>query len=115
MLTFFLVKPTKKLGLGSDECVTILGFNSPQWFISLLGSILAGGVACGVYTTNSAETCQFILNDSKSKIIVVENKQQLDKILKCKPEHGSITKIIQYSGKIENNHDGLVIDVSLFR
>ena len=31
-----------KLGLKSSECVTIIGFNCPQWFISCLGSILSG-------------------------------------------------------------------------
>ena len=31
-----------KLGLECNECVSIVGFNSPQWFISLLGSIFAG-------------------------------------------------------------------------
>ena len=36
------------------------------------------GVGCGIYTTNTAEACKFILEDSKAQIVVVENKQQLD-------------------------------------
>lgn len=31
-----------KLGLKPSECVSIIGFNCPQWFISCLGSILSG-------------------------------------------------------------------------
>ncbi len=68
------------------------------------------GVACGVYTTNSAESCEYILNDSKSKIVVVENKQQLDKILKYK-DRLDLIKIVQYNGTVENDHKGLVIEV----
>lgn len=70
------------------------------------------GVGCGIYTTNSKESCEFILDDTQSKIIVVENKQQLDKIISCK-QVNSLKKIIQYSGVPENDHNGLVISVSL--
>lgn len=71
------------------------------------------GVGCGIYTTNTSEACEYILKDSKSQIVVVENKQQLDKILKCK-ERLPIKKIIQYSGTIENDYDGLVISVIFY-
>jgi len=71
------------------------------------------GVGCGIYTTNTTEACEYILSDSKSQIIVVENKQQLDKILKCK-ERLPIKKIIQYTGTIENDYDGLVISVIFY-
>jgi long-subunit acyl-CoA synthetase (AMP-forming) len=74
---------------------------------------LNSGVGCGIYTTNTTEACEYILKDSKSQIVVVENKQQLDKILKCK-EKLPIKKIIQYSGTIENDYDGLVISVIIF-
>ena len=43
--------------------------------------------------------------------MIVEDKQQLEKILKCKPKV-PLTKIIQYNGKVDNNYDGLVIDVT---
>ena len=71
------------------------------------------GVGCGIYTTNSAEACEYILKDCGSQIIVVENKQQLEKIVKCKQDGCTIKKIIQYSGSIENNYDGLVMSVRL--
>lgn len=43
---------------------------------------------------------------------MVENKQQLDKVVKCIKNRVSIKKIIQYSGTIENDHNGLVMSVS---
>jgi long-chain-fatty-acid--CoA ligase ACSBG len=95
-----------KIGLEPNSVVTILGFNSPQWFISCLGTIFAAGVSCGIYTTNSVEACEFIFNDTKSEICVVENKQQLDKILKCKVK---FKKIIQYNGVIEDSMNGLIL------
>lgn len=72
--------------------------------------MLLSGIGCGIYTTNSAEACEYVLSDSKSRIVVVENKIQLDKILKSK-DRTNLIKIIQYTGTVENNHDGLVVDV----
>ena len=40
------------------------------------------GIACGMYATNTPETCQFIAEDSKMTIAVVEDQVQLDKFLK---------------------------------
>lgn len=102
-----------KLGLEPSQCVCLLGFNSPHWFISLMGAIIAGGIGCGIYATNSVESCEFIMKDTNAKIFIVEDKQQLEKILKCKIDY-SLTKIIQYKGKVDNNHNGLVIDWSEF-
>ena len=49
------------LGLESCHAVCILGFNSPEWFISQMGAIMAGGLSVGIYTTN-----RFVLNDQFS-------------------------------------------------
>lgn len=71
------------------------------------------GIACGIYTTNSAEACEYILQDSSSQIVVVENQAQLDKILKCR-NTCNIKAIIQYKGEVKDNHEGLIYSVSLF-
>ena len=52
-----------------------------------------------------------VFRDCKSEIVVVENKQQLEKILKCKENNIPIKKIIQYKGQVEDNENGLVISV----
>ena len=43
--------------------------------------IIVRGLAVGIYTTNSPDACKYVIEDSQSSIIVVENKIQLDKIL----------------------------------
>ena len=44
--------------------------------------LVFSGSAVGIYTTNSPEACFFVANDCNANIMVVENKTQLDKILK---------------------------------
>jgi long-chain-fatty-acid--CoA ligase ACSBG len=99
-----------KLGFEAHQTVGILGFNTQEWLYALLGAQMAGGVGCGMYATNSAEACAFQLKDSGAKIVVVENKKQLDKIVETRAETG-VQKVIVYSEEVkeEDRHDGLVI------
>ena len=43
------------LGFQPHDAVSIIGFNSPEWFFANNGAIFAGGMATGIYTTNNAE------------------------------------------------------------
>ncbi|KAJ8936507.1 hypothetical protein NQ314_012371, partial [Rhamnusium bicolor] len=86
------------LGLERRHSVCILGFNSPEWFISDLGAIFAGGIAVGIYTTNSAEACLYCAENSNANIIVVEDEKQLEKILSVRSKIQNLKAIVQYSG-----------------
>jgi len=88
-----------KLGLEPFHGVSIIGFNSPEWFLSNIGCIFAGGVAAGIYTTNNAESCRYVLANSRSNICVVENEVQLKKILAVKDQLPHLKTIIQYSSE----------------
>ncbi|XP_075960855.1 long-chain-fatty-acid--CoA ligase ACSBG2-like [Anarhichas minor] len=90
-----------KLGLERYHGVGILGFNSPEWFISDIGCILAGGLATGIYTTNSPEACQYVAASSEVNILVVENQKQLDKILQVKDHLPHLKAIVQYKGELQ--------------
>ncbi|XP_015517934.1 very long-chain-fatty-acid--CoA ligase bubblegum isoform X1 [Neodiprion lecontei] len=87
-----------KLGLERHHSVCILGFNSPEWFISDLAAIHAGGFASGIYTTNSAEACLYCAERSRANIIVVEDSKQLEKILAIKSKLPLLKAIVQYDG-----------------
>ncbi|XP_066603794.1 very long-chain-fatty-acid--CoA ligase bubblegum isoform X2 [Prorops nasuta] len=93
-----------KLGLERHHSVCILGFNSPQWFISDIAAIYAGGFAAGIYTTNSPEACQFIAESSRANIIVVEDAKQLEKILEIKKNLPLLKAIIQYDGIVQEKN-----------
>ncbi|XP_070760160.1 long-chain-fatty-acid--CoA ligase ACSBG2-like [Enoplosus armatus] len=90
-----------KLGLERYHGVGILGFNSPEWFISDIGCIFAGGLAAGIYTTNSPEACQYVAANCEANILVVENQKQLDKILQVKDQLPHLKAIVQYKGELQ--------------
>nr|XP_003938899.1 long-chain-fatty-acid--CoA ligase ACSBG2 isoform X1 [Saimiri boliviensis boliviensis]XP_003938900.1 long-chain-fatty-acid--CoA ligase ACSBG2 isoform X1 [Saimiri boliviensis boliviensis]XP_010347821.1 long-chain-fatty-acid--CoA ligase ACSBG2 isoform X1 [Saimiri boliviensis boliviensis] len=95
-----------KLGLERFHGVGILGFNSVEWFITALGTILAGGLCVGIYATNSAEACQHAITDAKVNILLVENDQQLQKILSI-PQSSlePLKAIIQYRLPVKNSNN----------
>ncbi|XP_018348118.1 PREDICTED: long-chain-fatty-acid--CoA ligase ACSBG2-like [Trachymyrmex septentrionalis] len=93
-----VAKAFLKLGLERYHSVCILGFNSPEWFITELATIYAGGIATGIYITNSPEACQYCAEYSRANIIVVEDEKQLRKILQIKHNLTYLKAIIQYDG-----------------
>ncbi|XP_066414698.1 long-chain-fatty-acid--CoA ligase ACSBG1 isoform X3 [Molothrus aeneus] len=96
-----------KLGLERFHSVAILGFNSPEWFISAVGAVFAGGIVTGIYTTNSPEACHYIAHDSKTDIMVVENQKQLDKIMQIWNRLPHLKAVVLYKDSIAERHPNL--------
>jgi len=84
-----------KLGLKEFDCINIIGFNSPEWFIADMGCIYAGGLVAGVYSTNKAVACAYVAKHSKAKIIVAEDEIQLNKYIKYE-EQSDLESVICY-------------------
>ncbi len=82
------------LGLEPGQCVSIIGENIPEWLYTDLGCQSVGGITVGIYTTNSAEECEYILSHSESHIYIVENEEQLDKALKVRDNLPHLQKIV---------------------
>ena len=84
------------LGLEPFHTVGILGHNSPEWHISNVGAIHAGGFATGIYQTNTKEACSYIANDSRANIIIVDDEEQLNKILAIRENLKHLKAIVVY-------------------
>lgn len=84
------------LGCNKFDCVNILGFNSPYWFFANFGSIAAGCVPAGIYTTNQPEACQYISNHSKAKVVVVDGIKQLEKYYSIASSLPNLSAIVMY-------------------
>lgn len=89
------------LGLKRGEVVSILSEDNKEWIYADLGIQCVGGIASGVYTTDSANQLKYLINDSGSRFLFLENDEQLDKYLSVKDEMPGLAKIIVF------NHHGL--------
>jgi long-chain acyl-CoA synthetase len=84
----------QSLGVGKGDMVSILSENRLEWLYTDMGTLGIGAVVIPVYPTLVAEEIAYILNNSGSKVIVVENKGQLKKVLEIVDKCSSLEKIV---------------------
>ena len=82
------------LGLERGEVASILSEDNKEWIYADLGIQCMGGIVSGVYPTDSAEQVAFLLENSASRFLIVENAEQLDKFLRIRDRVPGIRKSI---------------------
>jgi len=82
------------MGLQKGDCVSIIGDNCPEWVIIDMGIQCAGGVSVGIYATNAWPQVEYVVENSGSKFLFVENEEQLDKWLNFRDKASRIQKVI---------------------
>ena len=84
------------MGLKRGEVVSILSEDNKEWIYTDLAIQSIGGICSGVYPTDSARQLTFLVNDSKSKFLFLENDEQLDKYLSVADQMPDLLKVIVY-------------------
>jgi long-chain acyl-CoA synthetase len=82
------------LGMEPGDSICILSFNRPEWVISDLACMMAGGVPAGIYQTSSPEEVEYILNHSEAIVAVVENEEQWRKVDAKRENLTNLKKIV---------------------
>lgn len=86
------------MGVEPGDKVSILGENRPEWLFCDLGTMSIGGVTVGVYPTSAPDQIAYVAGHSESKILFIENEEQVDKILQILPEL-RVKKVIVWDPK----------------
>ena len=68
--------------INEGERCLILSENRPNWLISDIAVMNAGGISIPIFTTYSSNDYEYILNDCKPSLIIVSNDNQFQKIKK---------------------------------
>ena len=76
-----------------DRCV-IISENRPEWMISDLSVMIAGGITVPAYTTYTERDYEYIIDDCTPSVLIVSDKIQYLKIKKIIPKKKFIRKII---------------------
>ena len=84
------------MGLNRGEVVSILSEDSKEWIYTDLAIQSVGGISSGVYPTDSARQLAYLVNDSDSKFLFLENDEQLDKYLSVADQMPKLSKVIVY-------------------
>ncbi|MFV1971500.1 MAG: long-chain fatty acid--CoA ligase [Acidimicrobiia bacterium] len=95
------------LGVEPGMSVSILGTNQPEWVIFDVAAMAVGAMPAGIYATNTPEECAHVINHSESYVVLVQNLEQLDKILVKRPELPHLHHIV-LMGNDATDADGIL-------
>lgn len=70
-----------KLGIFTQDKVAILGNTSKEWHFFDLAAMCARGIVVPIYPTYLEHEVEFILNHCEAKFLVLENENQMKKII----------------------------------
>ncbi len=82
------------LDLRRGEPVGIVLNNNPEWLFSQLGAQAAGGVVLNLFTSAMAEELAASLNRVQAALVVVQDQEQVDKLLEKRDKLTHVRKII---------------------
>jgi long-chain acyl-CoA synthetase len=83
------------LGFQRGDTLAIVGDNRPQLYWSMVATQVLGGTPVPVYQDSVAEEMQFVLNHAEASFAIVEDQEQVDKLLEIKDQCPSL-RVIGY-------------------
>ena len=82
-----------------DKCI-LLSENRPEWLISDIAIMNAGGVTVPLFTTYSENDYKYIINDCEPKVCIVSNIEQFKKIKNYIKDETILISIDKFDEKI---------------
>ena len=90
-------------GMAPNCAVAMLSNNRVEWSLIDMALLSAGALDVPLYPTSTAEQISYILEDSGSEIIFVEDQEQLNKVLQIKDQLPKLRRIVVIAPCSEEN------------
>ncbi|OBH49874.1 AMP-dependent synthetase/ligase [Mycobacterium mantenii] len=90
------------LGIAPEDRVALVSATRYEWVLIDFGVMCAGAATTTVYPTTNDRDTAYILANSGSRVVIVENQTQLDKLLAHRAELPDVHKVVM----IDGNGDG---------
>ena len=83
-----------ELGVKNGDCIAVHSENRPAWALADMGIQGIGAVTVGIYPTSPAAEVEYLLSHSESRVVIVENEEQLDKTLAVRDQLPHLERIV---------------------
>ncbi|MBU2644717.1 AMP-binding protein, partial [bacterium] len=111
----FVANALVSLGFRRGESASIIGDNCHEWVFIDMGIQCAGGMSVGIYATNAWPQVEYVVNNSDTRFLFVENEEQLDKWLMFRERSPQLEKVIVWDLKgLRDFKDPMVISFEAF-
>ncbi len=97
----------KDLGLKAEERCAIFSATRIEWILADLGILCGGGATTTIYPSTLPDDAAFIMNDSQTAYVFVDNDEQLQKVLAKRGELKTLRNVIVFDGQA--SADGFVL------
>ena len=84
----------RTLGVGPGHAVAIIGDSRPDWVAAAVGTHAAKGHSLGIYQDALDSEVGYLLAFAEAKVVVAENEEQVDKILRTAGAASTLTAIV---------------------
>jgi long-chain acyl-CoA synthetase len=110
-----------ELGVRKGDRVAILGNTRPEWTYFDFAALSIGATVVPIYQTNSPEECRYVLENSDSKVVIVEDAEQLEKVRSVRAQLPKLEQVVLMTGAAEDaismrelSARGAALDASLW-
>ena len=94
------------LGVEPGDHVAIQSENRQEWLYTDLATVAVRAATTGLYPTNPTAEVAYLLADSRAKVIVSEDQEQVDKVLSAIDDLPDLERIIYVEPRgIRNRYD----------
>jgi long-chain acyl-CoA synthetase len=93
------------LGFQRGETIVILGDNRPEWLYAELAAQALGGQSIGIYQDSVVDEVLYILQQTRARFMVVEDQEQVDKLLELWDKLPGAERLIYYDPKGLSHYD----------
>jgi long-chain acyl-CoA synthetase len=98
------------LGLAKGDRVSILANTRAEWAYACFAILSAGGVSVSIYPTNSPNEVQYVANHSESRVIFVEDMEQLEKVRRCRADLPTLEHIVIFDPTGNSSDDTISLE-----
>ena len=98
------------LGIKKGDRVGVMGSTSPQWMQADYAILCAGGITVCLYPSLSAGELTFMVNDSGTSVLFLQNAAMLDKVRDVRDQMPGLRRIILMEGEAPDKGVALSMD-----
>jgi long-chain acyl-CoA synthetase len=91
-----------ELGIEKGDRVSILGNTRPEWTYFDFAALSIGATVVPIYQTNSPEECQYVLENSDARVVVVEDEEQLAKVREVRDRLPKLEQVVLMVGEADD-------------
>src|SRR5438477_1168964 len=91
-----------ELGIESGDRVAILANARPEWSYFDFAALTAGATVVPIYQTNSPDECQYVLENSDAKAVIVEDAEQLAKVREVRDRCPALEHVVLMTGEADD-------------